>query len=513
MTTRLMTLLAVMTLAGAFAAQGVRWLRVAQREHYIAGSSLVFAARWSRQPRQLALTVGGALAGVMTFSASPRIGVLVVGLYGLVSPLGLSLRGRTSPLAWTRRLKTLAGTAGSLVGLTMIGAIILGRSSATAGWILASVTMVITPLYVDMASAITAPLERRLSQSFVDRASARLRKVNPRIVAVTGSYGKTSTKHHIAEILGGSTGVVPTPRSFNNRAGLSRAINENLVEGTKVFIAEMGTYGPGEIADLCTWCPPEIAVITAIGPVHLERMKSLDTIEAAKFEITEHATTVVVNADDERLARWVAPLTAAGKKVITAGTTASCAVAVVEHHERWQILRNGEQVAEVLPVAGVRPSNVACALAVAFELGLDVYDVATRIGHLTPPQHRLTVVRAPSGLTIIDDTFNANPASSVVALEALLQVPVSGRRVVVTPGLVELGVRQRDENRSFGRRVHDAHCELVVVAATNASALEQGFGKPAVRCGTREEAVGWVRRNLSGDDAVLYLNDLPDHYP
>ena len=502
-----------MTLAASFGAQGVRWLRVAQREHYIAGSSLVFAVRWSRQPRQLALGIGLALACIVSFFASPRIGTLVAGLYGLISPLGLSLRGRTSPLAWTRRLKTLAGTAVALVGLTLIGAIVLGQFSATAGWILASVALVVTPLYVDAASAITAPLERRLSQSFVDRASARLRAVHPRIVAVTGSYGKTSTKHHIAEILGASTGVVPTPRSFNNRAGLSRAINENLVEGTKVFIAEMGTYGPGEIADLCAWCPPEIAVVTAIGPVHLERMKSLDTIESAKFEITERAATVVVNADDERLVRWVAPLAAAGKKVITAGTSESCAVAVVEHHERWRILRDGQQVAEVLPVAGVRPSNVACALAVAFELGLDVYDVATRIGHLTPPQHRLTVVRAPSGLTIIDDTFNANPASAVVALEALLQVPVSGRRVVVTPGLVELGARQREENRHFGRQVHEAKCELVVVAATNAAALERGFGGPVLRCATREEAVNWVRRNLSGDDAVLYLNDLPDHYP
>ena len=513
MISRLMTLLSVMTLVAAQVAQGLRWLRVAQREHYIAGSSLLFCGRWTRQPRQLALSAVALLVSGGAFIVSPRIGTWVVAAYGVISPLGLSLRGRTSSLAWTRRLKTLAGTAAALIAATIVGVAFLGHHNAPAGWVLASVVVLATPLYVDAASAITAPIERRLSQSFVNRASARLRNVNPRVVAVTGSYGKTSTKHHIAEILGASTGVVPTPRSFNNRAGLSRAINENLVEGTKVFIAEMGTYGPGEIADLCEWCPPEIAVVTAIGPVHLERMKTLETIESAKFEITEHATTVVLNADDERLQQWVTRLVHAGKKVITAGTTEACNVAVIDSRERWQILRDGVQVAEVLPVAGVRPSNVACALAVAFELGLDVYDVATRIGHLTPPQHRLTVVRAPSGLTIIDDTFNANPASSVVALEALLQVPVNGRRVVVTPGLVELGTRQREENRLFGRRVHEANCELVVVAATNSAALREGFSGTVVRCATREEAVGWVRENLSGEDAVLYLNDLPDHYP
>ena len=513
MSSRLMTLVSVLALGAAQAAQGARWLRVAQREHYISGASLLFCGRWTRQPRQLTLSLFAVLLAVGLFVVSPRMGTWIVVAYAVVSPLGLSLRGRTSPLAWTRRLKRLTATAAMFIIAAIIGAVLLGRHSPRVGWVLVCVTVLATPLFIDAAAALNAPIERRLAQPFVDRASARLRKVNPRIVAVTGSYGKTSTKHHIAEILGASSGVVPTPRSFNNRAGLSRAINENLVEGTKVFIAEMGTYGPGEIADLCAWCPPEIAVVTAIGPVHLERMKSLETIESAKFEITEHAATVIVNADDERLRQWVARLVADGKKVITAGTTEACNVAVIDSRERWQILRDGVQVAEVLPVAGVRPSNVACALAVAFELGLDVYDIATRVGHLTPPQHRLTVVRAPSGLTIIDDTFNANPASSVVALEALLQVPVSGRRVVVTPGLVELGTRQREENRLFGRRVRDAHCELVVVASTNATALREGFSGSVVRCATREEAVGWVRENLSGEDAVLYLNDLPDHYP
>lgn len=513
MISRLLTLITVGGIGAGLVTQGLRWLRVAQREHYIAGSSALFALRWNRQPRQVLLTVAVFIASASCFAFSPRVGSLLISIYATVSPLGLSLRGRTSELAFTRRLKTLAGATGSLIGLGLGVAYLVGGLSSTGGWIVASAVVVSMPFFVDAASAITAPIERRLSQSFVDRAAQRLRKVNPRIVAVTGSYGKTSTKHHIAEILGASSGVVPTPRSFNNRAGLSRAINENLVDGTKVFIAEMGTYGPGEIADLCEWCPPEIAVITAIGPVHLERMKTLDTIEAAKFEITHHASTVIVNIDDERLRGWVAQLRSAGKKVVTAGTTKECDVAIVDSRERWQILRRGEEVAEVLPVAGIRPSNVACALAVAFELGLDLYDVATRIGHLTPPQHRLTVVRAPSGLTIIDDTFNANPASAAVALEALQHVPVSGRRVVVTPGLVEMGTEQFAANRTFARHVRDANCELMIVAATNASALLEGFGQSATRCATRENAVAWVRENLSADDAVLYLNDLPDHYP
>jgi UDP-N-acetylmuramoyl-tripeptide--D-alanyl-D-alanine ligase len=119
-----------------------------------------------------------------------------------------------------------------------------------------------------------------------------------------------------------------------------------LTDGTQVFIAEMGTYGPGEIRELCEWCPPSIAVITAIGPVHLERMGSLDNIERAKFEITERATTVVVNIDDARLAAWVEPLRRSGKVVVTAGSINDAADYRVElHGERWSVtFPSGENI-------------------------------------------------------------------------------------------------------------------------------------------------------------------------
>ena len=138
----------------------------------------------------------------------------------------------------------------------------------------------------------------------------------PTVVAITGSFGKTSTKQHVAHLLAGSRTVVASPASFNNRAGLARAINEQLLPGTDVFVAEMGTYGQGEIAELCRWCPPSIAVITAIGPVHLERFKSEEAIVAAKSEITETAHTVVLNVDNPHLAALADRLAAAGTKSV-----------------------------------------------------------------------------------------------------------------------------------------------------------------------------------------------------
>ncbi len=141
-----------------------------------------------------------------------------------------------------------------------------------------------------------------MSLRFVRRATTRLRAIDPQVVAITGSFGKTSTKEHLRDIVGTARTVVASPASFNNRAGLSRTILEHLVPGTQILIAEMGMYGPGEIADLCSWIQPDIAVITAIAPVHLERVGSVERIVAAKREILVGARVAILNVDCAELA-------------------------------------------------------------------------------------------------------------------------------------------------------------------------------------------------------------------
>jgi UDP-N-acetylmuramoyl-tripeptide--D-alanyl-D-alanine ligase len=125
----------------------------------------------------------------------------------------------------------------------------------------------------------------------------------------------------------------------------------------------------------------------------------------------------------------------------------------------------------------------------------------------------LNVVTAPSGVVVIDDTFNANPVSAITALSVLSSLDLSGRRVVVTPGLVELGAEQYSENLRLAQRVTALPAELVAVGRTNIAALVAGEDVPPKRFDTRDEAVAWVRSSLVPGDGVLYLNDLPDHYP
>jgi UDP-N-acetylmuramoyl-tripeptide--D-alanyl-D-alanine ligase len=489
---------------------GARWLRVAQREHYLPGSTTRFAWRWWSRPPPVAAMALIAVAAAAVAFAFPIVSLATAAVV-VVGPPFLGVRGRTSPLAFTRRLRLLAGVCLVLQAVVIVVGIVVHRAAPFAALGACAV-----PLGVDAACGLLSPVERRLVTPYITAARTRLARVAPTVVAITGSFGKTSTKQHVAHLVAGSRTVVASPASFNNRAGLARAVNEHLTPGTDVFVAEMGTYGQGEIADLCRWCPPSIAVITAIGPVHLERFKTEDAIVAAKSEITETAHTVVLNVDDPRLAALGQRLAAIGSKTVLrcSAVDVSADVSVQAAEGGTSVFVAGTAIATgiVLPPS-VQPTNLACALAVAFALGVPHEVALARIARMPSVQNRLASAQAPSGVWVIDDTFNSNPSGARAALAALAGLAVSGRRVVVTPGMVELGASQFEENRAFARAATEVASDLVVVGYTNRRALRAGASplEPhLVR--TREEAVAWVRATLGAGDGVLYENDLPDHY-
>ena len=363
--------------------------------------------------------------------------------------------------------------------------------------------------------------EARLLRPYVERASQRLAAVNPRIVAITGSYGKTTTKGYVAHLVAGSLSVVASPASFNNTAGLARAINEHLTTGARVFVAEMGTYGPGEIAAMCAWAPPEIGMITAVGPVHLERMGSIEGIAQAKAEIMPKARVVILNVDYPLLAQLAQKAEENGKVVwrCSARDPEADVSAVPEGGKlRVRTLHlRGEMDLLVAPGLEVEPGNVACAVAAALSLGVPSEIVATRLVDLPGVPHRRSARQSSNGVNVIDDTYNANPAGAGAAVALLgTKAAADGQKVVVTPGMVELGPIQSAENAKFAESAAGVATQLVVVGRTNARSLLKGAG--AAGLPTREarnlaEAVAWVSAHLGPGDAVLYENDLPDHYP
>ena len=425
---------------------------------------------------------------------------------------GPSLRGRTSPLAWTRRLRTLA-----IVWLVLQALVALALA-ALHPIIAIALSPLSVPLVLDLALAVTAPIERRMATPYVTKATERLNQVAPTVVAITGSYGKTSTKGVLAHLLAGTRPAYATPASFNNRAGVARAINEGLTPGTQVFIAEMGTYGKGEIADLCAWCPPEIAIITAIGPVHLERFRTEDAIVEAKSEILDGARVGVLNVDDPRLLALADARVASGLRIVRVSASDQNAdVAVVPADQgRARVWIGRDDMGEIEQLSAA-PGNAACALAAALELGVPRVEAVRRLASAPVAAHRLEVALSDSGVSVLDDTFNANPAGARRALAALRAAgSPSGKRVLVTPGMIELGPRAEEENEAFAREAAQIATTLVIVGRTNRRTLAAGAwdGRAeVVKVGTREEAVEWVRANLGQGDAVLYENDLPDHYP
>ena len=216
---------------------GLRWLRVAQREHYLPGAVATFAGRWwTSGPVNIALLtlmVTGLVGSWWSVWWAFLVPVAQLG------PVGLSVRGRTSPLAWTARLRRVAIVSGILML-----AVYLAGTAIDSGFFIA-LGLFLLPALIDIALLALGPIERVLGNRWVDQASTRLGSSGAKVVAITGSYGKTTTKQYVAHLLAGTFRTVASPASFNNRMGLARAINEHLTPGTEVFVAEMGTYGPG----------------------------------------------------------------------------------------------------------------------------------------------------------------------------------------------------------------------------------------------------------------------------
>lgn len=522
----------LVVMLAAATALGWRLLRVAQREHYVPGSIATTLGRWCRvDPLNVVAPVVAALLMCVALGVGNRrlSGVGEPGWAAALScallaawPFGLrGLRGKP-PLRLTARLVRVAILAAALAVALGVAVWATGEWVADAGMrgeVAAALVIVTLPAWVDLALWVAKPLEARLLLKYVRPAEKKLRHLAPEVVAVTGSFGKTSVKEHVRDLVGRTRQTTASPASFNNQAGLARTVNDHLEAGTEVLVCEMGTYGRGEIAEMCRWVRPRVAAITRIGPVHLERMKSLEAIRDAKAEIFGGAEVAVLNVDDPLLAGLVGALASRMRVIRTATTTDAAAdVVVCPDPAGATVIASGTTVAEGVAVpAGVHPSNVAVALGIALALGVTVDQRMTAaIGTLMPPSHRLDAAANEAGVVVLDDTFNSNPTGAAAAVAALMRSgDASGRKVVVTPGMVELGSVQAEENRRLGALVAEAGAELVVVGRVNRKALVAGYDSsgPPVVVRDRAEAVAWVRAQLGAGDAVLYENDLPDHYP
>jgi UDP-N-acetylmuramoyl-tripeptide--D-alanyl-D-alanine ligase len=445
--------------------------------------------------------------------------------------LSLAPATQKKPLVMTHRAHRLLALAMWLSAAVLVGIVRLAALSSGAAellwWAIGTLVLFVgAPLVIAGTDVLLVPVERSVNRGFMRSATAKLEEVAPVVIGVTGSFGKTSTKFAIQRLLDGGSGVaLATPGSFNNPLGVSRAINEQLESRHRFFVVEMGAYGEGEISELCSFVHPSIGVLTSIGPAHLDRFGSMDAIRRAKYEIVTSlpsGSTAVMNGDDPEV-RTLADATtdvdvvrygidAAGEPHITAtdlNVSATGASFVITD------TRDGGSLPVRTKLLGRHSiGHVLAAVAVALATGKQLGDLKDPIETLTPVEHRLQLLEGSGGVTVIDDAYNSNPDGADAALDVLASMPAR-RRVVVTPGMIELGDRQFAENERFGRRAAAVADVVVVVARANREAIvsgARGARAELITVDSLAQATERVRTILGKGDVILFENDLPDHY-
>ena len=384
---------------------------------------------------------------------------------------------------------------------------------------------------VSLCGLIVSPVEKSIQNGFIKDA-VRMINEHPglRIIGITGSYGKTSVKHYLTEILSEKYSVLMTPGSFNTPMGVVRTIRENLRPTHEIFVCEMGARHVGDIKEICDIVHPKDAVITAIGDQHLETFHTRENIIRTKFELLDAATDGkrLVNGDDSSI------MGAAPQNVITYGMNEgndyrSEIVSVDMNGTKFVlttphvILRDGEEELEKaefeIPLVGRHNViNATGAIAAAYELGVPLEKCRRAARRLKPAEHRLEVKKMPYG-AILDDAYNSNPAGARAALEALGSFDPSMIKILVTPGMVELGEKQREYNREFGAEAAAVCDYIFTVGKTNSGAIaegaaEAGFAAEKIfACPDLNDAMKKAVSLESGRPrAILLENDLPDDY-
>jgi UDP-N-acetylmuramoyl-tripeptide--D-alanyl-D-alanine ligase len=427
-------------------------------------------------------------------------------------------------LVLTARAKRIFAVA---LGIAIVTALTTGWVGRNAAVFVPAVQLL--PVDLVVANLLLVPVEARIQHKFWQEAHDKLAALAPVVIAITGSYGKTSVKHILGHVLEVASSALMTPGSVNTPMGIARIVRERLQASHRYFVVEMGAYGPGSIARLCRLAPPNLGVITAIGKAHFERFKSLDTVARTKFELAEavaarHGTLV---ACEEVLAFAAAQAFAAAhpQAMLVCGARQGLALELQSIRQE----RDGLVVAVVwrgtpyelsVPLYGAHQgSNVALAFAAACTLGIDPETVRLALRSTPQIAHRLEVRKEPDGSIVIDDGYNANPVGFAAALDlvAALKNP-PGRAILITPGMVELGAAHDEEHARLGHKAAGMIDLLVPVVPDRIRTFVDAFRQSAppaaavLPCTTFAAARDWLAANRRGGDVVLIENDLPDLY-
>lgn len=544
----LMSLVLVVIWSAGTCVRVYRLARFYQIEEYTSGRFLrwLFSqpSRWLLR-RTLVAAIISAIFALFTDSVPGEVSILpyIVGIAGSIVAVWPQSEGEVKKrFVRTQRATRMLVAA---FGFVLLLALLIWISSSAIDSDRFSVLMLmatglllylLAPVWLILGNFLMSPVEAALRQRFIRRAKDVMAAIQPRVIGITGSYGKTTTKNYLRDILNGRYKSYATPKSYNTMMGLCIAINQDLGDdySTEYFIAEMGMYVPGEIARMCQLTPPDISIVIEVGPQHLERAGSIENIAKAKYEIIEG-----LSPDGLGVFNWDNPYVramyergypdnriAVSKQISPADVPEGgprFVASDIQQNLNGLSFRvtdtfTGETQEFVTPVVGEHNvMNLLLATAVAIHEGMTLSEIARRVRILQPAESRLVRQVSEAGITIINDAYSANPVGAVNALQVLAMHQI-GRRVLVTPGMVELGELQDQENHRLGTEASRYATDIILVGVEQTRPIAAGVraaGFPEENLhvvSTLKEAVDWTNMQLRPGDTVLFLNDLPDTY-
>lgn len=384
------------------------------------------------------------------------------------------------------------------------------------------IALICAPIHLFLAYYVVWPLEAIINLHFLNKAKKKLHKMNVKIVAITGSFGKTTTKNIVYEILKNKFMTAMSPASYNTLMGLSKTINNFVNKNDEILVLEMGASHPKDIEKLIDFVKPDYSILTEIGPQHLETFKSIDNIIQEKYKIVECITdgVAIINYDNEYIRNYSIKNNI---KVVTIGIENRAdfyAKNIIYSHKGLSFELIGQNTNIKIESLLLGKHNIYnILLAVALVKSVDEFskkitdeEIAYSIKNIEPIPHRLSI-RKDGNLTILDDSFNSNQKGFINALE-VLQMSMKPR-ILITPGIVEMGVMAYEVNKSLASKIVNS-CDWVYLVENSSSLairdglLDLGFEKFIVVKSFHDAYNDSVTNFKEG--TILIENDLTDNF-
>lgn len=425
-------------------------------------------------------------------------------------------------LVFTARVKRLTVTTAVLYGLTISAVLLTAGVSWRMLLVLAMPGAMFSPYMVLLANLVNMPVEKGINRHYI-RDARRMLKACPdlKIIGITGSYGKTSVKYYLESLLGAQYDVLKTPESFNTPMGVVKTIRGSLRATHEIFLCEMGARHVGDIKEICDIVDPQIGVITSLGYQHLETFKTLDNIVGTKrelFDALPQGAPRFVNGDNEFVRQYKVDQGAVTYGLEEGNAYRACDL---EYSEKgtafWVQAPDGGRERFTTRLLGEHNvTNITGAIAVAHELGIPLDKLKLPVHRLEGAPHRLQPI-ARGNTIIIDDAYNSNPGGAHMALKTLERF--SGLRVLVTPGMVELGEQEDRYNYELGREATQCCDYIVLVGRKQTESIQKGVkdtdfdGSRLYVAENLQDAMTYVNALHTDQKKIVLLeNDLPDSY-